>query len=168
MNCCSRRTVLAAGGAGAFAGLVGDQLATRMAFGAAGYTGDVLVVLSLRGGFDGLSAVVPAGDPNYYRARPGIGVPRARLIPGTSMFGLSPALEPLRVHWNAGRLAAVHAVGMPAPNRSHFSAMEELERAAPGTSLRTGWLDRLLGVHGATAATGWGHRHVTSARTKGS
>ena len=31
-------------------------------------------------------------------------------------------------------------------NRSHFSAMEEMERAAPGSSLRTGWLDRVLGL----------------------
>jgi uncharacterized protein (DUF1501 family) len=150
-SCCNRRTLLAAGAAGAFAGLVGDQLDTSLAFAAPGYTGDVLVVLSLRGGFDGLSAVVPAGDPGYLKARPGIGVPTSRLFGGVSGFGLNVALKPLEVHWNAGRLAAVHAVGQPAPNRSHFAAMEELERAAPGTSLRTGWLDRLLGVHGATS-----------------
>jgi uncharacterized protein (DUF1501 family) len=30
--------------------------------------------------------------------------------------------------------------------RSHFEAMEEMERAAPGSSLRTGWLDRTLGL----------------------
>ncbi len=147
----SRRNLLAAGAAGAFAGLVGDQLATQLAWGAPGYAGDVLVVLSLRGGFDGLSAVVPAADPGYYRARPGIGVPTSRLFGAVGGFGLNVALKPLELHWNAGRLAAVHAVGQPAPNRSHFSAMEEMERAAPGTSLRTGWLDRLLGVHGATS-----------------
>ncbi len=146
----SRRTVLGAAAAGAFAGLMGDQLNTQLAFADAAYTGDVLVVLSLRGGFDGLSAVVPAGDPYYYKSRPTIGVPKAKLFGGDRGFGLNPALKPLEVHWNAGRLAAVHAVGQPAPNRSHFAAMEELERAAPGTSIRTGWLDRLLGLKGAT------------------
>ena len=42
-------------------------------------------------------------------------------------------------------LGFVHAVGMSEPNRSHFAAMEEMERAAPGTSLRTGWIDRVIG-----------------------
>ena len=65
------------------------------------------------------------------------------------MFGLHPALAPLLPLWKAGKLAAVHAVGQPNPTRSHFAAMEELERAAPGTSIRTGWLDRMLGVTGA-------------------
>jgi uncharacterized protein (DUF1501 family) len=106
-------------------------------------------VLSLRGGFDGLSAVVPAGDPDYYKARPNIGVPKASLIAGDAIFGLHPALAPLAPLWQAGKLAAVQAVGQPNISRSHFAAMEELERAAPGTSLRTGWLDRMVGLFGA-------------------
>jgi uncharacterized protein (DUF1501 family) len=52
--------------------------------------------------------------------------------------------------WKNGSLAAVHAVGQPNPTRSHFAAMEEMERAAAGTSLRSGWLDRMLGLTGAT------------------
>ena len=66
------------------------------------------------------------------------------------MFGLHPALAPLKPLWDAGTLGAVHAVGSPDGSRSHFAATEELERAAPGTSLRTGWLDRVLGQRGAT------------------
>nr|WP_296071556.1 DUF1501 domain-containing protein [uncultured Actinoplanes sp.] len=145
---CSRRTLLG----GALAGLTGTLLDTRLAFasGPASRTGDVFVLVSLRGGFDGLSAVVPAGDPAYYRARPGIAVPRSRLLGGDRAFGLHPALAPVLPLWTAGKLGAVHAVGQPAPNRSHFAAMEELERAAPGTSIRTGWLDRMLGGLGAT------------------
>ena len=54
------------------------------------------------------------------------------------MFGLHPALAPLVPLWNAGRLAAVHATGLPAPNRSHFAAMEEVEDADPGSSARVG------------------------------
>ncbi|MEU4687565.1 DUF1501 domain-containing protein [Actinoplanes sp. NPDC023714] len=145
----SRRRLLATGAAGAFAGLVGSQLDTGLAFAAdASYDGDVIVLLSLRGGFDGLSAVVPHGDAAYYTARPGIGVPKAQLIGGDAVFGLHPALAPLLPYWTGGQLAAVQAVGQPAPNRSHFSAMEELERAAPGTSIRTGWLNRMLGTLG--------------------
>jgi uncharacterized protein (DUF1501 family) len=144
---CRRRTLLAGG----LAGLAGAMLDTRLAFAAdPAYRGDVLVLLSLRGGFDGLSAVVPAGDPAYYAARPDIAVPRSQLIGGDGYFGLHPALAPLLPYWRSGRLGAVQAVGQPAPNRSHFAAMEELERAAPGTSIRTGWLDRMLGGLGAT------------------
>ncbi|HWG98448.1 MAG TPA: DUF1501 domain-containing protein [Pilimelia sp.] len=151
----SRRGVLArglaAGAAGALTGLAGAGLSTRLAFAAASYTGDVLVVLSLRGGFDGLSAVVPHGDPAYYAARPVLAVPKPALLGGDAMFGLHPALAPVLPLWRAGQLAAVHAVGQPNPSRSHFQAMEEMERAAAGTSIRTGWLDRMLGLQGASS-----------------
>jgi uncharacterized protein (DUF1501 family) len=109
----------------------------------------VLVVLSLRGGADGLSLVVPYGDPGYYTARPTIAVPQAQLIGQTpdNFFGLHPQLAPLLPMWNAGRLAAVHATGLTTANRSHFSAMEEVEEASPGSSARVGWLNRLVGTH---------------------
>jgi uncharacterized protein (DUF1501 family) len=145
----------AVGAAAALTGLVGEGLSTRLAFAApATYTGDTLVVLSLRGGFDGLSVVVPAGDPEYYLARPGIGVPQSQLLGRDGIFGLHPALAPLLPFWTAGQLAAVQAVGQADPTRSHFAALAEMERAAPGTSLRTGWIDRMLGVQGMTGVFG--------------
>jgi uncharacterized protein (DUF1501 family) len=149
MLCCEtdRRGFLKAGAAVAAATVVAEGVSTRYAYAAEGtVTGDTLVVLSLRGGFDGLSAVVPHGDPDYYKARPTIAVPKAKLIGGDAMFGLHPALAPLLPLWTGGQLAAVTAVGQPNPSRSHFAAMEEMERAAAGTSIRTGWLDRMLGL----------------------
>ena len=164
----SRRGFLrGAGGlaAAGYAGLATQTLGTRLAFaeglptmaasttGTAAvttpYSGDVLVVLSLRGGFDGLSAIVPAGDPDYYTARPSIAVPQATLLPLDTMFGLHPALQPLLPFWTAGTFGAVVAAGQPDPTRSHFEATEEMERAAPSSSLRTGWLDRALGLRGS-------------------
>jgi uncharacterized protein (DUF1501 family) len=111
----------------------------------------ILVVVSLRGAADGMSLVVPHGDPVYYTARPRIAIPQTALLAADSFFGLHPRLEPLLPLWNAGALAAVHATGFPAPNRSHFSAMEELEDADPGSSKRVGWLNRLVGTdfHGS-------------------
>jgi uncharacterized protein (DUF1501 family) len=135
---------------GTLAGLAGAGLSTRTAFAAEGHSGDTLIVLSLRGGFDGMSAIAPIGDPDYYRARPTIALPKSQVIAGDAMFGLHPALAPLLPLWQAGTLAAVHAVGQPNPTRSHFAAMEEMERAAAGTSIRSGWLDRMLGGTGAT------------------
>ncbi len=146
----ARRTVLRAAAATGALGLVtaavSETVTARYAFGATGYTGDTLVVLSLRGGFDGLNAIVPAGDPDYLRLRPTIGLPTGSLLPLDGIFGLHPALAPLLPLWRAGTLGAVHAVGQEEPSRSHFTAMAELERAAPGTSLRTGWLDRTVGL----------------------
>lgn len=109
---------------------------------------DTLVVISLRGGMDGMSVVVPTGDPVLPTLRSSILVPQNLLKQVDSMFGLHPALAPLFPLWDAGKVAAVHAVGMAKPNRSHFSAMEEMERAAPNSALRTGWIDRTIGLVG--------------------
>lgn len=150
----SRRSVL--GGAVA---LGGAAVVTRLmgeAFLQASYAGttgnNVLVVLSMRGGADGLSLVVPHGDPAYAVARPRTAVPTEPLLFKDAMFGLHPSFAPITGIWNAGQMAVVHAAGLPAPNRSHFSAMEELEEANVGSSTRQGWLNRLVGGIGTSDA----------------
>ena len=143
----SRRRFLQALGVAGGAAAASPLLPASVAYAQDASPGDVLVVLSLRGGVDGLSLVAPVGDPDYARLRPTIAVPGASGVPtGDRLFALHPALAPLKPLWDAGRLGAVHAVGTPDGSRSHFRATEELERAAPGTSLRTGWLDRVVGV----------------------
>ena len=131
------------------------MLSTQVAFAAPDYTGDTLIVLSMRGGFDGLSAVVPYGDPDYAAARETLKVPQGELLAGTTdgYFGLHPSLAPLKPFWNAGTFGVVQACGLWAPDRSHFEAQAEMERAAPGTSARTGWLDRVVGVNGLTGSS---------------
>ena len=151
----SRRRFLgglaAAGAAAATTSLFGQ--AVRQASYGAVPGGNVLVVVSFRGGIDGLGMVVPHGDPAYYAARPRIAVPKASLIAKDEMFGLHPDMAPLRWMWDSGELAAVHAVGMARPNRSHFAAMELIEDAAPGSSLRQGWVNRMVGLEAGGAAT---------------
>ncbi len=145
----TRRTVLRGAGIAGLTGLLSSGLSTQLAFASGPTTGnDVLVVLSLRGGFDGLSAIAPIGDPGYAAARPTLAVPENRALKLDDTFGLHPSLAPLKPFWDAGTFGAVQAVGHPDRSRSHFAAMEELERAAPGTSLRTGWLDRVIGLAG--------------------
>jgi uncharacterized protein (DUF1501 family) len=111
-----------------------------------GTGGNVLVVISLRGGIDGLGMVVPHGDPAYYRARPNIALPKSTLLARDAMFGLHPKLAPLEWLWKTGELAAVHATGLKVPNRSHFSAMEEVEDADTGSVTRRGWVNRMIGL----------------------
>ena len=149
----SRRALLKRAAAGAGLAAVATPVSTRLAWAdSPAYDGDTLVVLSLRGGFDGLSAVPPVGDPDYAPARPDIAVPVGAALPLDATFGLHPALAPLMPFWTAGTFGVVHAVGQAAATRSHFAAMDELERAAPGTHLRTGWLDRTLGLRGPGTA----------------
>jgi uncharacterized protein (DUF1501 family) len=146
----SRRRFLATAAAGG-AGLAGVSLfgeAFRQVSYGAAPDGNVLVVLSLRGGADGLSMVVPRGADHTILTgyRQGIVVPEASLIGGNSSFGLHPAFAPLLPMWQAGTFGAVHAVGLPAPNRSHFDAMEVIEDADPGSSARVGWVNRMIGL----------------------
>jgi uncharacterized protein (DUF1501 family) len=130
--------------------LVGSAAITTSASSAAPAP-SVLVVVSLRGAADGLSLVVPHADPAYHQARPGIAVPTDRLLARDGMFGLHPELAPLLPLWTNGTLAAVHATGLPAPNRSHFAAMEAVEDADPGSAARSGWLNRLIGTTGGSS-----------------
>jgi uncharacterized protein (DUF1501 family) len=157
-NCCSEYAAISRRGLFAGALTLG---ATTTVFGTAVVTASpasaapatsVLVVLSMRGACDGLSLVVPHADPVYFAARPNIAVPAERLLAKDGFFGLHPALEPLVPFWTAGKLAAVHATGLPSVNRSHFAAMEEVEDADPGSSVRSGWLNRLIGQDGDPSA----------------
>ncbi|CAN5301939.1 DUF1501 domain-containing protein [soil metagenome] len=105
----------------------------------------ILVVLSQRGAADGLSLMVPYADPTYYQARPTVAIAQNKLIKTDGTFGLHPNLGALGSMWDAGEMAAVHGTGLAVANRSHFAAMEEVEDAAPGSTTRSGWLNRLLG-----------------------
>jgi len=145
----SRRRFLqgaaAIAGAGVLTAVHGSAF-TQVAMAQVGVATNVLVVLSLRGGADGLSLVVPHSDPHYLSARPRIGLPTDKLLFPDDTFGLHPGFAPLSQLWRDKKLAAVHAVGLKEPNRSHFDAMEQLEDADPGSSKRVGWLNRMIGL----------------------
>jgi len=111
----------------------------------------VLIAVFQRGAVDGLSMVVPHGDPEYYAARGGNAIPRPAPDNADStldldgFFGLHPALAPMRPLWDARRLAVVHACGSPDTTRSHFDAQDYMESGTPGVkSTADGWLARGL------------------------
>ncbi len=141
--------------------------------------GDVLVVVFLRGGADGLNIVVPHGEDAYYQARPQIGIARPddnkadatnKSLDLDGFFGLHPALAPLLTIFKANQLVAVHATGSPDPTRSHFDAMDFMERGTPGShSLSSGWVGRHLasldtGTNAPLRAIGWGNSLQQSLR----
>lgn len=110
----------------------------------------VLVCLFQRGAVDGLNMVVPHGDPDYYRLRTTLAIPRTgargdAVLDLDGFYGLHPALAPLKPLYDAGRLAAIHACGSPDATRSHFDAQDYMETGAPGDKkVSTGWLTRTL------------------------
>lgn len=140
----TRRRVIAGAGAVGVASLANQLVTTRVAFGAPATTNRTLVVVFLRGGMDGLSVIVPRGDRNYLDARRNIAVQPGALLAGDDRFGLHPGLAPLVPFWEAGKMAAVHAVASPDASRSHFQAQDCLERGAASTAVHTGFLDRVL------------------------
>ncbi len=117
---------------------------------------DTVVVIYLRGAMDGLNAVVPFTDPNYFvnRANIAIAKPDAAQNPAINLdnrYALHPALAPLKPIWDAGELAIAHAVGLTTPSRSHFDAQDFMERAwLEKSGPTTGWLNRLLSSNAAS------------------
>ena len=114
----------------------------------------LLVAIFQRGAVDGLNMVVPYGEAEYYRLRPGIAIQRPGGTGGAidldGFFGLHPVMSPLMPLWNNRSLAIVHASGSPDATRSHFDAQDYMETATPGVkSTRDGWLNRVLQTAGA-------------------
>jgi uncharacterized protein (DUF1501 family) len=113
--------------------------------GAAARDKRVLMLIQLAGGNDGLNTVVPLDDPAYEKARPGIGIPKGQALRLNSQFGLHPNLTGMRELFDEGKLAIVHGVGYPNPDRSHFRSMDIWQSAQPqNENPRDGWLGRAL------------------------
>ena len=113
----------------------------------------LLIAIFQRGAVDGLNMIVPHGEPDYYRLRPTIAVPRPGGEPMGSaidldgFFGLHPSMAPVKPLWDNHSLAIVHACGSPDNTRSHFDAQDYMESATPGLkATRDGWLNRYLQV----------------------
>ncbi|HET6452450.1 MAG TPA: DUF1501 domain-containing protein, partial [Spirochaetia bacterium] len=100
-----------------------------------------LVLVELRGGIDGLDAVIPYSDPHYAALRPKLAVSSDQVLHLDGAMGLHPALAPLMDAWKAGQLAVVLGVGYPQPDLSHFRSIDIWETASgSGSVLSSGWV----------------------------
>jgi uncharacterized protein (DUF1501 family) len=120
--------------------------------------GKILIAIFQRGAMDGLSAVIPYGEQEYYNLRSSIAIPRpgAASVGGSQpnraagidldgFFALHPVLAPFKPIYDSGQLAIIHASGSPDNTRSHFDAQDYMESATPGVKSTTdGWLNRYL------------------------
>lgn len=108
-----------------------------------------LVFVLLRGGFDGMAAVVPVGDPGYAALRGSMAFRSEALAPLSDGFALAPGLAPLRELWEADEMVVAHAMAIPFRTRSHFDGQAVLETGlARPSGGSDGWLNRLLQVMG--------------------
>lgn len=104
---------------------------------------NVLVVIQLGGGNDGLNTLVPYSDDRYYRARPRIAVEAEAVLKIDDRLGFHPEMVELHRLYRDGALAIVSNVGYPNPNRSHFRSTDIWETASPSGELwKSGWLGR--------------------------
>jgi uncharacterized protein (DUF1501 family) len=131
--------------------------------------GDTLVVVFLRGAADVLNMVVPHGEDAYYQLRPALGIPRPddskaksteRALDLDGFFGLHPAMSSLLDAWQSEQLAIIHACGAPDESRSHFKAMELMERGVDDErGPASGWIGRHLATLNGNSlpprAVGW-------------
>jgi uncharacterized protein (DUF1501 family) len=111
--------------------------------GATGRDGNILVVLQLAGGNDGLNTVIPMGNDEYRKARPTLGLTDSSILRIDPATGLHPSLSGLASAYQDGHLAIVQGVGYPNPNRSHFRSTEIWATAVDSDkSSTTGWIGR--------------------------
>jgi len=111
----------------------------------------VLVVVFLRGGFDGLSLICPTEGQDrrdYESARPHLGLPLTGPFAALRLddrFAINSAAQPLHSLFNEKRLAFIQACGLPVPSRSHFAAQTLMELGVSRTGEdNRGWLTRFI------------------------
>ncbi|WP_299341224.1 DUF1501 domain-containing protein [uncultured Pseudoxanthomonas sp.] len=102
-----------------------------------------LLVVLLRGGLDGLHAVIPAADPHLASLRGAWTMKDARRLDAD--FALHPAMDFTHALYARGEWLPVVAVAPPYRQRSHFEAQDNLENGGgAGGGASTGWLNRCV------------------------
>jgi uncharacterized protein (DUF1501 family) len=104
---------------------------------------NLLILVELKGGNDGLNTVVPYADADYYNLRPRIAIAREQVLQLDERTALHPSLQPLMALWQNRELAVVQNVGYPNANLSHFRSIEIWDTASKSAEyLNDGWLTR--------------------------
>jgi uncharacterized protein (DUF1501 family) len=118
------------------------EFVSRTASAAAVGKDNILVVLEMTGGNDGLNTVIPYADDLYHKARPTLRQTKDEVFRLDDHVGLNSGMRTFRTMWEQGQLAVLQGVGYPNPERSHFEAMDIWQSADPARAITTGWLGR--------------------------
>ena len=104
---------------------------------------NILVIIRLNGGNDGLNTIVPVYDyATYANLRPNIRHFEPNLMPLNDDFSLPNYMNDLESVWGDGQMKVVHGVGYPDQNLSHFRSSDIWASGAHQYEEPTGWWGR--------------------------
>ena len=103
-----------------------------------------LVIVQLSGGNDYMNTVVPYDNGLYYDFRQEIAIDPESVLKIDDKVGFRPGLEPIKRLWDEGKVAIIHGIGYPNPNRSHFRSMDIWHTALAEEVGTEGWLGRAM------------------------
>ena len=137
---CTRRNFLIGGTTSVF--FTGLNLSTPVGA-SIGHKKNLIVVM-LRGGLDGLSAVPAIGDKKFKKYRKNLyGKYSKDVFKISEDFGLHPKLEHFNILYGKNEATVVHATSTPYVDRSHFDGQNVMMSGATRPyALKTGWLGR--------------------------
>ena len=100
-----------------------------------------LIIIMLRGGMDGLTAVPVIGDKNLKKQRKDILIENT--IKLNSDFALHPKLKTIHEAWKENTATIIHATSIPYTQRSHFEGQNLMESGGRiAYQEKTGWAGR--------------------------
>jgi len=111
---------------------------------------NILVVIQLSGGNDGLNTVIPLDQYDTYSSasfRGNIAIEQSKILKlkDANQTGLHPSMTGLQRLYSEGKLSIVHSAGYPNPSFSHFRASDIWFTAVDADKLSTsGWLGRYV------------------------
>lgn len=151
----SRRSFLQALGiSGSGAMMLGSNMLTAAAPSplssaiAGAETDNILILIRLSGGNDGLSTVIPINQYDLYAtARPNIYIPESKILRLTDDFGVPSYMKATEQLWDAGQFKAVHGVGYENQSLSHFTGSDIYANTDLTTTGFTGEDTGFMGRH---------------------
>jgi len=104
---------------------------------------NILVIIRLKGGNDGLNTVVPFYDyDTYANLRPTIRHQENELLSLSPDFAIPSYMNALESVWGEGNMKIIHGVGYPDQSLSHFRSSDIWASADAINDEQTGWWGR--------------------------
>jgi uncharacterized protein (DUF1501 family) len=138
---------LLSGGVGlGISGIPGQAYATLpTGLSASVSAGNVLVIIQLAGGNDGLNTVIPAENDTYFAKRPDISIKKVDALALKGGMYLHPSMTGIKSLYDQGNVSIIQNVGYANPNRSHFRATDIWNTGSDSNVvLEEGWAARYL------------------------
>lgn len=106
-------------------------------------TENILVLIRLKGGNDGLNTIVPVYDYDTYASfRPNIRHAENSLIRLDDDFGMPNYMSDLESMWGEGAMKVVHGVGYEDQTLSHFKSSDIWASSVPDEREDSGFMGR--------------------------